>query len=119
MSGPAPISVLIPVRNEAGNLPACLASVAPDAWSSIAVGVFASSLVTGLFGLGLPLLVPRWAALAATTMIAVFVSTAGAGLDEWMRDEPTSVLVSWCVGPFALLVVGALRTSRRLARGST
>ena len=28
MSAPAPISVLIPVRNEAANLPACLASVA-------------------------------------------------------------------------------------------
>ncbi|MFI5335200.1 MAG: glycosyltransferase, partial [Opitutales bacterium] len=28
MSAPAPISVLIPAKNEAGNLPACLASCA-------------------------------------------------------------------------------------------
>jgi len=96
---------------------ACLGSVAPKSWCSNAVGSFAASVLTGVFGLGLPLLVPRWTALTATTIIAVLVSMSGAGVEEFMRDEPTSVIVSWVVGACALLVFGALRTSRRLGQG--
>jgi hypothetical protein len=95
-----------------------LRSISMGSWRFVIAGVFAAALVTGLFGLGLPLVVPRWAALTAITLIAVVASGSGAGLDETTHREAALEWTAWFAAAAVVLVLGALRAARRLDQGS-